>query len=148
MHQFAKFKRFLSRRAVVFAHSIDARCQVENEDAAGAAPTGDAPPTSEWAESLLLDNVCLISDVLRYMCTATLYCLYLARRMKYWIQLLGIVRLLDLSTYQFTCVPDGKWNCPWYLSGFECHNGKFYCDCPGDGQKVHFEIGCCYKFPE
>ena len=31
-----------------FAESLEARCQVENEDVVGAAPTGDAPTTSEW----------------------------------------------------------------------------------------------------
>ena len=34
--------------AAVFAESIEARCQVENEDVVGVAPTGDAPTTSEW----------------------------------------------------------------------------------------------------
>ena len=32
---------------LVFAESIEARCYVENEDVVGAAPTGDAPTTSE-----------------------------------------------------------------------------------------------------
>ena len=38
---------FLSSLAVVFAQSIEARCQVKNEDVVGAVPTGDAPTTSE-----------------------------------------------------------------------------------------------------
>ena len=42
-------KCFLSRLAVVFAQSIEARCSVENEDVVGAAPTGDTPTTSEWS---------------------------------------------------------------------------------------------------
>ena len=33
--------------AAVFGESLEARCQVENEDVVGAAPTGDAPTTSE-----------------------------------------------------------------------------------------------------
>ena len=32
---------------VAFAQSIEARCLVESEDVVGAAPTGDAPTTSE-----------------------------------------------------------------------------------------------------
>ena len=40
-------KRFLYRLAAVFAESLKARYQVENEDVVGAAPTGDAPTTSE-----------------------------------------------------------------------------------------------------
>ena len=29
--------------------NIEAKCWVENEDVVGAAPTGDAPTTSEWS---------------------------------------------------------------------------------------------------
>ena len=47
MHRIPKLKCFLSRPAVVFVQYIKARCQVENEDVVGAAPTGDAPTTSE-----------------------------------------------------------------------------------------------------
>ena len=36
-------------RLVVFAQSIEAECQADNEDVVGAAPTGDAPTTSEWS---------------------------------------------------------------------------------------------------
>ena len=39
--------------AAVFAESLEARCQVENEDVVGAAQTGDAPTTSEWLTILL-----------------------------------------------------------------------------------------------
>ena len=35
----------VSRLAVVFAQSNEARCEVENEHLSGAAPTGDAPTT-------------------------------------------------------------------------------------------------------
>ena len=38
----------------VFAESLEARCEVENEDIVGAAPTDDAPTTSEWSTILLL----------------------------------------------------------------------------------------------
>ena len=40
-------KCFWYRLAFVFAHSVEATCSVENEDVVGAAPTGDAPTTSE-----------------------------------------------------------------------------------------------------
>ena len=46
MHQIPKC--FSSLFAVVFAQSNEARCLVQNEDVVGAAPTGDAPTTSEW----------------------------------------------------------------------------------------------------
>ena len=38
---------FLSRLAIIFAQSIEARCCVKNEDVVGATPTGDTPITSE-----------------------------------------------------------------------------------------------------
>ena len=46
-HQILKLKCFLYPLAVVFAQPIEARCSVDNEDVVGAAPTGDAPTTSE-----------------------------------------------------------------------------------------------------
>ena len=46
-HQIPKLNCFPFRLAAVFALSIEARCFVENEDVVGAAPTGDAPTTSE-----------------------------------------------------------------------------------------------------
>ena len=52
--------------AVVFAQSIEAMCWVENEDVVGAAPTGDAPTTSELSTILLPTKVRLILEVLRY----------------------------------------------------------------------------------
>ena len=39
--------------------------EVENEDVVGAAPTGDAPTTSEWSTILLPTKVRLILEVLR-----------------------------------------------------------------------------------
>ena len=51
---------------MVFAKSIEARCQVENEDVVGAAPTGDAPTTSELSTILLPTKVRLILEVLWY----------------------------------------------------------------------------------
>ena len=52
---------------MVFAKSIEARCSVENEDAVGAAPTGDATTTSELSTILLPTKVRLILEVLRYL---------------------------------------------------------------------------------
>ena len=46
--------------------SIEARCEVNNEDVAGAAPTGDAPTTSEWS-TILLPKVCLTLEAWRYI---------------------------------------------------------------------------------
>ena len=50
-----------------FAESLEARFQVENEDVVGAAPTGDAPITSEWSTILLHTKVRLILEVLQYI---------------------------------------------------------------------------------
>ena len=58
-------KRFSYCLATVFAESLEARCQVENEDVVGAAPTGDAPTTSVWSTILLPAKVRLILEVLR-----------------------------------------------------------------------------------
>ena len=69
MHRIPKLKCFSSRLAVVFAQFIEARCYVENEDVVGAAPTGDAPTTSEWSAILLPNEVQLILDVWRYFGT-------------------------------------------------------------------------------
>ena len=59
-------KCFLSRLAVVFVQSIEARYWVENEDVVGAAPRGDAPTTSQWSTISLPTGVHLILEVLRY----------------------------------------------------------------------------------
>ena len=45
-----------------FAEPLEARCQVENEDVVGAAPTGGASTKSEWSTILLPTNVRLILD--------------------------------------------------------------------------------------
>ena len=65
MHQIPKLKFFWSRLAVAFAQSIEAKCQVKNEDVDEAAPTGDAPTTSEWSKILLTTKVRLILEVWR-----------------------------------------------------------------------------------
>ena len=46
-HLIPTLKRSSCCLVAVFAESLEARCQVENEDVVGAAPTGDAPTTSE-----------------------------------------------------------------------------------------------------
>ena len=55
-----------SRLEFFFAQSIEATRQVENEDVVGAAPTGDAPTTSEWSTTLLPTNVRLILQIWGY----------------------------------------------------------------------------------
>ena len=60
MHQIPKLKWFSSRLAVVFAQSIEAKYSVENEDVVGAAPTGDAPTTSDRSAILLPTQVSCI----------------------------------------------------------------------------------------
>ena len=67
MHQITKLQYSSPRLAVVFAQSNEARCQVENEDVVGAAPTGDAPTTSEWLTILLPTKVRLILETWRYV---------------------------------------------------------------------------------
>ena len=64
-HQIQKLKCFSSHPAVVFSQFIEARCYVENEDVNGAAPTGDAPTTSEWS-TILLPEACLTLEIWRY----------------------------------------------------------------------------------
>ena len=59
-------KRFSYCLTAVFAESLEARCQVENEDVVGAAPTGDAPTISEWSPILLPTKVWLILETLQY----------------------------------------------------------------------------------
>ena len=66
MHQIATLKSFSYCLAAVFAESLEARCQVENEDVVGATPTGDAPTTSEWSTILLPIKVRLILEILQY----------------------------------------------------------------------------------
>ena len=56
---------FLVSSAIVFEQSSETRCEVENEDVAGAAPTGDAPTTSEWSTILLPTNVRFILEIWR-----------------------------------------------------------------------------------
>ena len=58
-------------------------------------------------------------------------------------------QIVKVIIHDFLCVSDGRWRCPYRLKGmkFECQDGKFYCDCPGNGEEVHFVIACCYAFP-
>ena len=49
MRQIPKLKCFSSQLTVIFAHYIEAKCWVENEDVVGAAPAGDASIASEWS---------------------------------------------------------------------------------------------------
>ena len=62
MHQIPTLKGLPDCLAPVFAKSLEARCEVENEDVVGAAPTGDAPTTSEWSTISLPTKVHLILE--------------------------------------------------------------------------------------
>ena len=63
-HQIPKLKWFPCRFAVAFVQSIEAMCQVENEDVVGAVPTGDAATTSKWSTiAILPTKVWLILEV-------------------------------------------------------------------------------------
>ena len=68
-HQIEKLKCFLNPLPVVSAQSIEARCYVENEDVVGAAPTGDAPTTSELSTISSPTEVRLILKALRLVPT-------------------------------------------------------------------------------
>ena len=63
--QHLKYSRTVLRLSL--PNFLEASCQVENEDVVGAAPTGDAPTTSEWSTILLPTKVRLILEVLRYL---------------------------------------------------------------------------------
>ena len=63
----AKSPCFSSRFAVVFLQYIETRGKVENDDVTGAAPTGDAPTTSEWSQILLLTKARRKLEVWRYI---------------------------------------------------------------------------------
>ena len=56
-----------SRLAFVFAQSVEASREVDNEDVFGAALTGDAPTTSEWStiSNIIISKVRLILDIMR-----------------------------------------------------------------------------------
>ena len=53
--------------SVVFAQSIEAMCEIENEDVIGAAQTGDAPTTSELSAILLPTGVRFILEFARHI---------------------------------------------------------------------------------
>ena len=63
-HQIPKLKCFSPCLAVVYDQSNEARCEVENEDVVGAAPT---PTTSEWSTILFPTKVRLILETWRYI---------------------------------------------------------------------------------
>ena len=65
MHQIQKLISFSNWLAVVFMQPIEAKYWVENEDVVGAAPTGDAPTTSDWSTIWLPTKVRLILETWR-----------------------------------------------------------------------------------
>ena len=61
-----EFPNFIVSRLVVqLSLPNPSKPGVENEDVAGAPPTGDAPTTSEWSTILLLTKMQLILEVWR-----------------------------------------------------------------------------------
>ena len=52
-HKIPILKRFSFHLAVVSAQSIETRCLVDQSDVVGAAPTGDAPTTSDWSKDFI-----------------------------------------------------------------------------------------------
>ena len=67
MHLISELKCPSPRLAVVFAQSNEARCYVENKYVVGAAPTGDAPTTSDWSTILLPTKVRNILETWRHI---------------------------------------------------------------------------------
>ena len=77
MHQIPTLERISNCLAVVFAESLEARGQAENEYAVVEAPTGDAPTTSEWSTIQLPTKVWLILDMWRYIYIQTHIYIYI-----------------------------------------------------------------------
>ena len=100
MHQISKLKCFLSHLAVVFAQSIEARCLVENEDVVGAAPTGNAPTTSELSTILLPNKVLLILEIWWFIGFTPYVCLSIRLSVPHGCQLCGS---LHVSWIIFIC---------------------------------------------
>ena len=61
-HKIPQLKCFSFHFVAVFVQTIEDRCEAENEDVVGAAPTDYAPTTSEWSTTLLLIKVWLILE--------------------------------------------------------------------------------------
>ena len=81
--------------------SVEAMCWVENEDVVGAAPTGDAPTTSEWSTILLPTMVRLRSEVWGYIF------LDLLVHWKGWLQPL---QLISPGVTVLLCVINMNWH--------------------------------------
>ena len=61
--QHLNVSRLVLQLTCPIGQSIEARCEVENEDVVEATPTGDAPTTSECSTTLLPTKVWLIIEV-------------------------------------------------------------------------------------
>ena len=68
-----RYSKWFRIRRTKSKNYIEARCEVETEGVVGAAPRGDAPTTSEWSTSSLLNTVELILEVRRSIHHATTY---------------------------------------------------------------------------
>ena len=84
----------MSCHAVVFAQSIEVRCQVENVDLVGAAPTGDAPTTSDWSTILLPTKVSYIRGWREY----------------------AMMKYLQPNWWLISIFSETDWNFSWYVA--------------------------------
>ena len=72
-HQMPKPNVYRLVLQVSLPHQLKPGVEVDNEDVVWAAPTGDAPTTSEWWTILLPTKVQLILDVWRYITVVQIY---------------------------------------------------------------------------
>ena len=130
MHQIPTHKGFSYCLAAVFPESLETISQVENEDVVGAAPTGDAPTTSEWSTILLPTNVRLILEILQYILLG--HCLTLLAEYERVSEWLSLTAFLGQSTeygtlnkiYLYvnkTSKNISEWNCNESLWEFQLH---------------------------
>ena len=100
---------FLVSSCSLFIQSFEARCLVENEDVVGAAPTDDAPTTSEWSTILLPTKMRLILKILRYSPSGISFCQAVTIRI-----VIGCRLTSRLPELQVSC-GDLK----WWVSGYQ-----------------------------
>ena len=106
-YHFPQLKCFSSRLAVVFAQSTEIMSLVKNEDALGAAPTGDAPITSEWSRILSPTKVRLILEVWWYF-RGLRHQLRLVSIKEYLVNIKGYKHIVHLSWNCIICVQKSK----------------------------------------
>ena len=93
-----------------------------NEDVIGAAPTGDAPTTSEWSTNLLANKMCLILEMWWYVSIKIPQWCSACKGLTHWllkdVEIIWIVtlevKLLNYNLEQFL----------WILLLRECHRSS------------------------